>query len=332
MIDLVTAIESTLLRDRRRTPCYANRASSLGGDCIRELVYARLDWDKRELPDKRLLSIFHLGDVHEREINLLLARSGYTLLAAQQTLWEPVEEISGHCDGVLEDSNGTLYVLEIKSMGERIWASVARRGPGLYQWQDVARALERRPWLRRYKSQVQLYMWMLNTHQMACEDALILAVNKSTGELAQIHVPLDLDYLDGLLKRARRVNEFVASGAYPDRIPYDPEVCGRCDWLAICRPETVGKDPLLFLEKAEIQKALTVCWETETPYRAYSSASKKIKAWAKAIADEEASKGWTEFDLTLPGWLVRCRRSGTGKPVRVTWEPLGGGEDCEETA
>ena len=54
----------------RQTPCHSNRASQLGADCERQLVYWRTRWeDAAELPLETLLS-FH-GEIKEDVFEVL---------------------------------------------------------------------------------------------------------------------------------------------------------------------------------------------------------------------------------------------------------------------
>lgn len=323
MIDLVSRVNEKLLERRTRQPCHVNRASALGGDCERQLVYQRLDWDKGTLPDLRLLSIFRLGEVHERDIRQLLEASGFDVYSTQQSLWDHTSQISGHCDGLIDGEDGAVIVLEIKSMSDNIWRTVAKRGTGTYRWDMVSEAFTTRPWLRKYFSQIQLYMWMLNTRDRTCNEGILLCVNKTTGELAQINCALDLDFLDPLLERANRINRYVAREEYPPRIPFDDTICPRCNWYTSCWPDRVGRDPILFLDGSIIEADLDLCRRTQDERDAHERAMKRVKEWAKAITKEKASAGWREYQIALPGWLITCKRSGEGKPIFVTYEPLG---------
>ena len=289
------------------TPCHCNRASALGGDCERQLVYMRTAWQAAAPISVELELLFEEGRHQEEAVLRDLDRAGVRVMEQQVSLsWEQFE-ISGHLDAVVieEEEPHRALPLEIKSMSPHIWDTIAYRGPGVYKWEEVAPAFTRKPWLRKYFAQLQLYCLLKGTEQ-----AILLAKNKVTGQMAQIDVTLDLAYAEELLQRAQRINTHVRAGTLPDRIPYDPDVCGKCAWVHLCRPEIQGGDPVAFLEDAQIEERLDRRAALQEAYAEYEDLDAEVKAWAKT---KDAST------IAVGDWLLVKRPHGKGVRVDISY-------------
>lgn len=304
--DLVRPMYDHAAKNISRYPCHVNRASALGGDCERQLTYMRTHWEDKTLHDVGLELIFSEGRLQEAAVLRALSEAGIEVLEQQSTLQWREYQITGHVDGVVL-ADGQAVPLEIKSMSDHIWSSVAKRGPGVYEWHEVADAFGRKPWLRKYLGQLSIYM--------LCKDVdrgILYLKNKSTGALAQVNVELDYEYAESLIQRAERINAHVAAGTLPARIPYDDEVCGRCAWSHICLPDTVGKDPIAFLSDEVVSVLCEERARTRDDRDAYEAADKKLKAWAKARPEER---------MAVEGWLIEKRQTKRGTRVDVTPMP-----------
>jgi CRISPR/Cas system-associated exonuclease Cas4 (RecB family) len=218
-------------------PCHTNRASALGHDCERYLVYMRTEWDKALPHDVNLQLIFDEGNNQEKAVLQALAEAGVDVIEQQTSLHEKDLNITGHVDGVL-NIKGTAVPLEIKSMSPHIWDSIFKRGAAVYEWEEVAEGFQTKFWLRKYYAQLQIYMLCKNN-----DKAILLCKNKTTGALAQVDIGLNYDYAEQLLQRAEIINRFVEAGELPDRIPFNNEVCRRCEYNHLCCPDEIAMDP-----------------------------------------------------------------------------------------
>ena len=302
--DLVNPIYQERRRQWKRYPCRTNRASSLGADCERELVYKRTHWEHTLEPDPGLLMIFAEGNKHEDALLHELRQLGVQVLEQQTSLEWKEYQISGHIDAVVVHNDEAIPV-DIKSMSAHIWDSIFRRGAGAYEWGEVEAAFQSKPWLRKYAAQIYLYALMRNE-----ERGMLLCLNKGTGALAQVHLVLDddaLQYAEGLLQRAERINWYVLKEQLPDRIPFDEGICPRCDFYHICLPDQVGKDPILFLTDETIVSLLEERAATEEVRGDYERADKKLKEWAKAQSSDRISIG---------DWLVTRKETKRGVTVK----------------
>lgn len=307
--NLIDPVYEVVARRAKVMPCHVNRASQLGHECERFLVYCRTNWQDRRAPDPDLQMIFDMGELFEGDTISALLDARIPLREQQTALQiEGFEDlqITGHVDGVLLHGDAAIPV-EIKSMTPHIWDSVAFRGRGVYEWSEVAAAFGSKPWLRKYFAQLTVYML-----GKGADDAILIARNKGTGAWAQINVHLDQNYGAELLAKAFRVNQHVAAGTLPDRILWDEETCGRCDFLAICLPDHVGTDAIKWVPNEEIARAC-VCrkWLADAA-REYDRLDKRIKDWAKAQDSDR---------LLVPGFELTVKRGAHQTRVEIRTIP-----------
>ena len=178
----------------KRWPCYSNRASETGyavpmlEGCLRRGVYARTNWQDRELIDAKTQLIFDEGNNQERQVLRDLSEAGIEIVE-QQSAWEWKEyEISGHIDGSWIEDN-IAYPVEIKSMHPAIFDAV-------FTFEDM----KKKPWTRAYMAQITLYMLHKNI-----DKGIFILKNKSNGDLRQITVDLDYELGEAILKTAEEI-------------------------------------------------------------------------------------------------------------------------------
>lgn len=283
--DLVAGVYEYKLRQWRQAPCNSNRASQLGADCERELVYWRTAWEQALEPDDSLKIIFQEGEKHETTVLADLRAAGFSVLEQQMSLEWREYQITGHIDASIL-YEGSAIPLDVKSMGAHIWDSCFRDGPRAYEWREVSDAFSAKPWMRKYLAQLVLYCLMRNA-----ERSMLVCINKGTGALAQVNVLLDYDLGEFLLQRAERINAHVRAGTLPDRIPFDDEVCGRCPFYHVCLPDHVGRPPIAFLEEPEIVELLETRERHATAAADYDRADRRVKEWAKAQQSDRMAIG-----------------------------------------
>lgn len=211
-------------KDRRMKPA-GIRISEIGHPCARYLVHSVLDWDKAKTIDAGLALIFEEGKMQEMEI----VRD---LMAIRAKFWGQQDAVSwdefglvGHPDGKVytNDEQTTFAVVEIKSLNPN-WAAKMKTEEDLLNFNDLS---------RKYYAQLQAYMLLLNT-----EDGIFLMKNKSTGEITQINVRLDLTYAEGLLKKAKLAWSHIQAKTYPDKINCFG-TCSKCRFAHVCCPDLI---------------------------------------------------------------------------------------------
>jgi len=233
LAEVEKAVDETYFRKENDEPKpqYVNRASSLGEECERFLVYARTNWQDAEPWDISTLRKFEEGNLQEEAVLDRLKAAGYKIRDKQLSLWWEKYKISGHLDGMIM-VDGTERPLEIKSMSPHFFdRAVAEFESGIVQ----------NKWLRRYMSQLTLYCLLRSK-----PDAVLVPKNRDNGNLAVFLVPLDYEYGESLIAKAERINASVDlitearakdlpdEGLYPDKI--NRWSCLECRYRHICGP------------------------------------------------------------------------------------------------
>lgn len=295
-IDLASGLHDILAAKKGPRPQHVNRISSLDDPCVRRLYYARAAWDKGSPIDDTLQGIFETGTILEPVIGRILSEVGeagrppWRIVGSQVRTRDSLlakYEISGQIDGFLEAANGngtwtTLGVVDIKTMSAHSFAAVR-------EYEDLARY----PWTRRWRGQLMLYAL---AHDL--ERCFILGVNKTNlYDMRLIEFPLDMEYCEGLLKKAEVVNEAIASGEPPAGVN-DPDICPDCPWYAFCAPDLATGGRLTISTSEELAAVLDRLEE--------------LKATKAEIASLEAERD----SMLLPSENVACG------DWLVTWKKL----------
>lgn len=265
---IIEQIDAYLESTIRQSPCLSNRASELGHECERYLVFRRLRWREGTLPNVHLQRLFNDGNLHEKAVLRLLEEAGFTVIDQQRDYEWREFNITGHLDGklLIEKSHGLLQQaavpLEIKSMSPFIWMKINSA-------EDMLTAAAH---VRRYPAQLQLYMLLSNS-----EEAVLLLKNKATGQLKEIWLTLDYEYAESLLQKAKRVNSYVEREEIPPPIEWTDAVCGRCPFNHICAVE-VKRTPMAIRFDPDFELILKRRDELKAAAREYKQVDELVKA------------------------------------------------------
>lgn len=200
----------------------SNWASEIGHPCARNLTYCRTHWRERTPLDIDALYRVEAGSDEERKIKHKLEAAGFEVTMAQQHFAWPEYQISGRIDGkVLAPVFGKKrpVPIEVKMINPMFW--------------DKTRTIDdirssRNWWVRKYISQLNLYLFM----DGAEGGFLILCC---PGKRPRILPMLpNYDLADADLAKVKIVNKHVLAATLPEPMPYDPSVCGMCDFAHLC--------------------------------------------------------------------------------------------------
>lgn len=284
MIDIVAKIREAKEKRIQRYVCKSNRASSLGEDCVRRLVYERTAWKDKLLHDVGLQGIFDDGNALEKVVIDELSEAGIEVIH-QQTPFGAEQlfkdrNITGKVDGMIRDDDGELVPIEIKSMNENI----AR---GINTLEDMQQS--NKAHIRKYVTQLALYM-------LANSASKGVFVIKSRGIPKAIWVHLDdvLDVAEEALKKAEAIERHLKAETLPDRIE-DRDDCGKCPFRHLCLPDQ-NFDSMAIIDDAELLELV----ENHQKLKPYASAYEKADEMLKKFV-ESREKG----DYMVAGkWLI----------------------------
>ena len=271
MIDIVKQYLEYKRSKQKIYPCHTNRASNMGDECIRRLVYFRVAWNKQLMPNVELQMIFDEGNIQEDALMNDLRSAGITIIEQQRAFSWPEHQISGMIDARVRD-NGSVYPLEAKSMSPFIW-------DGVNSLEDF----NKYPWVKKYLSQMVLYLLMSNS-----ETGIFILKNKSTGRIKQINVNLS-DHLqlgEDLLQKADRINAHIVNKTYPDKIN-NFKVCSECAFRHICLPEILAKGGIEFFDNEALEKSLERRQELQVFSKEYKQVDEQIKEELKRYMQDK---------------------------------------------
>lgn len=205
-----------------------NWASEIGHPCKKFLVHARVDWKDRQLMDIDGEYRVEEGSRAEWQLKKDLGDIGFQLNESQRTFTVPDLKIKGKVDGLLPLNR------EIRSLPKLIAVPIEIKTVNPNYWEttktieDIKR--HRAWWIRGYPSQLNVYLYAPNS-------PFGFFILKTFGKRPRI-LPMLLDYdrLDGDFRKIEDVNRHVEAGTYPEPIPYDPQICGMCDFSHLCQP------------------------------------------------------------------------------------------------
>jgi CRISPR/Cas system-associated exonuclease Cas4 (RecB family) len=199
---------------------YHNYASDLHHPCRRYLTYAWLNWQDRKSFTVETEYRLKEGREQEWRIKRELGNVGFEIFESGKSFKWPKYKIKGKIDGVWR-VEGTNYPVEVKSISPYYWDSTRTV-------EDIKK--HSKFWIRKITSQLNIYMLM-----MGIPGGFLALV--TFGKRPRI-LPMLIDYELGEqdIQTAEAVNAHVAVRTYPDPIPFDPSVCGLCDFDHLCQP------------------------------------------------------------------------------------------------
>jgi CRISPR/Cas system-associated exonuclease Cas4 (RecB family) len=292
-------LEKALAKGRRSYPRYVHRISDVGHPCKRYLYYAIHDWDKQKELDLYLLGIFKTGDmIEDAVIPYFNAKVGrlcdppLTILDIQAKTADPLLKkyrIEGSRDGTLardERPIKRLGPLDGKSCSDAMYR----------QYNDIE-SLKRHPWSFKYYAQIMLYAFAANE-----ERGFLMFVNKQNAffQWKVIEVPIDYEYVEGILQKCEDVNEHIDAEIPPEKIN-QPFWCKGCWFEDFCVPElkATGDGPKIN-ESQEIEDLVTklnLLKEDAAEYKRTYDLFKSKLVKGQTLILKNAMVQWSVYDV-----------------------------------
>lgn len=245
----------------KQWPVNSNRASNLGHECLRYLVYERTRWQEKTLHGVELQTIFEEGNLHETAVLRDLQDAGFQVIEQQRAFQWSEYNITGHIDAkVLIE--GIAVPIEIKSCS-----------PWIFQNIETAADLYNGKYhhLRMYPAQMTLYLLMDNK-----DYGLFIFKNKSNGQLKEVRMDLDYELGERLLQKAEQINQHVSADTIPPHCDYDESVCGQCGYLHICLPD-IKRDAMELKSDPELEAKLARMFELKPFKKEHDTIDKDLK-------------------------------------------------------
>lgn len=220
--EMETAIDGLFERRGPSNHEASNWASEIGHPCARNLAYCRTHWRERQPLDIDALYRVEAGSEEETKIKHRLERAGYEVIMAQQHFSWPEYQISGRIDGKVAApvmGKKRYFPIEVKMINAMFWDKTKTI-------EDVRTS--RNWWVRKYISQLNLYLFMDNA-----EGGFMVLCCPGRRPRILPMLP-DYDLADADLAKASLVNKHVLAGTLPEPMPYNPSVCGMCDFAHMC--------------------------------------------------------------------------------------------------
>lgn len=309
MTAIVERLEAHVARQIRIYPCHTNRASNIGASCLRQLIYYRVAWEQQIPPDVRLQMIFGEGNLQENAVVSLMTDAGFEVFEQQAAHHDKRANLSCHIDAKAIDpkgivNNGEIFVVEIKSMSPYIFSTI-----------ENTDSFQSRPWLKKYPAQIQSYMFF-----EGIERGVMICKDKSTGEIKEVWFKLDIDYMDGILKKCEEINGVVAKwngdapeekqeALLPPRID-DLEECKYCPFRLLCRPQIDFTAPLKIEDNPRAEQLIGRHEEIAETAREYGSLHKRLTDMLKQSAKVG---GYDTYNALIGDWLVNGKADRAGK-------------------
>lgn len=280
MIDIITPWQEEMMRQGKPYIAARNNASSIGYPCERNLVYRRTAPSKQKSLEalERMIE----GTKQHENVRAYLRQLGFVLTEDEAPQFEPAYQLSGHIEGLIS-KNGIKMLYEIKTCAPYTF-------DGIKTLEDCNK---KSMWTKIWLDQCHTYMLMREYDSL-----LLILKNRALWKLKYFLIELDYDRADELLKKAERINEHIANKTLPDRIKYDVDVCGWCDYQYLCLPSIQIESASLIKDDPAFIELINQHEELREPKRKYDVLHKKIKELFKACGVPTIIAG--DYEISNP--------------------------------
>lgn len=295
--NLVKTLYDLHARNIRIQPQHVNRASSIGSECERQLVYGRVAWAERERPTVEKQLNFDEGNLHERQILMELQQAGVVVVEQQAAGVEEESKISFHLDAIVIFDD-IRYPLELKSCSPYIFDAIEK-----YTEHEFKKAMDELgttyTWLKKYPAQVLTYC-----KAKKLEEGIIVFKNKANGRMKQFFINASelSEYWEAIKAKSQRVDSVVreieiaggfkteaGSALLPARCN-DSNECKYCDFRFTCLPDVDFGAPLSFLNDTEAEEKIDRWWVLSSISKEFKKLDDDVKLFCKGKANALVGK------------------------------------------
>jgi len=291
-------------------PCHTNRASELGHPCIQYLVFNRIRWQDKLLHDINLQYIFDEGKEQEKIVLQTLIEAGFEITQQQRANFEILENISGHLDCFVSHPKYLPEPLpaEIKSLSQFNFDSIN-------SYKDMIE--HKRYYIRKYPAQLQLYLYMTEK-----EKGLFILKNKQSGKLKFIECNIDYNYIDILLKKAKKINEYcekIKSNNKDLEIEKtdDISICEDCCFRHICITDKNFGEGINLLADEQIEELIKENLKIKNLIKEFEERDEQIKKFFK---EKSELSGNDKNEFLLGNFIIKTNkvsRTNYNVPIEI---------------
>lgn len=226
-----------------------------------------------------MVGLFEIGNTLETSTRRILEDIGYKIKNEQRPIsrLELINaKISGSSDFVII-KNGIEVLAEVKSINEFDYAKISC-------WQDIL--MLNHEWTENWITQVNCYQYDQEA-KFSGEPAVFIFINKSSGEIKVIPLPMDVDLVNRVIESCQDVNSYLERNEIPPAIPFC-HTCENCKWYGTaCLPdmkftatdnEIVDPGAIEILQKIEALKEEALPAATAIQ-KEYDGLKKSLKAF-----------------------------------------------------
>jgi CRISPR/Cas system-associated exonuclease Cas4 (RecB family) len=205
----------------------------------REELYERtLPAAERVPHSPELQAIFDLGNELEKFAIRKLQDMGAEIPQTGRDHSDAQHHLSGHVDARIRLRHWKRSIpLEIKGLNEHTAGSIRT----IHDIRDHHQA-----WIRKYHSQLQTYLYFEKEPL-----GLFALLNKTAGTFRFVECPLDQEHVDGLLRKADRIQLAVLANEPPAK--NQSSECRRCQFATVCCPDIDFGDGVGIIEDPDLE-------------------------------------------------------------------------------
>lgn len=241
-------------------------------DCDKYATHSILDWEQKERFTPDTIARFEVGNKEELNLISELSALGIQIIHSQAPFEIPHPKTGemicrGKIDGKIHVDRHNQFPIEFKSIA-----------PNLFDQIDTYEDLDRLPHLRKYKRQMQLYLYGNN------KEVGVMLFSNLLGRWKFIVVYRDDAEVDFILKRLQSNWDLVKEKKHGTPILYDEKICGKCSFRHICLPD-IKRDGAEMLEDSTLEKMIAEVTELKPLAKKYEALDERVKDIFKARTD-----------------------------------------------
>lgn len=295
--EIIGRIKEAKRKKIKNYPCHVPRASEIGHDCERYLVYSITNWQDRQPYEPELQFIFEGGNLVEELAIKDFEEAGFKVYRPEpdKAIAESRPQITGHIDIRVDFGDGKVYTGEIKGLNKYDFDS-------LNSLDDFFNS--KKVWIRKYPAQLMTYLYIKG------EERGFFYLKSIPGFQPKIiWIDLDYSYMEEILQKTERIENHIKNKTLPLQIN-DISICEHCAFLHLCTPE-FKRQPMEFIDNDELENKLKRWDELKPLKQEFDELDKELK---------ESFKGHEKLmigNFMIQGQLIE-RKAYIPKPVEAS--------------